>query len=64
VQSVLRLWAFEELQAYEASLTQKKEMPLGYSVPAEHQSEAPVLQTPDEFTVNRGAGGIAGTGQI
>jgi len=58
------LWATNRITAYEASLAQKKDMPLAILRVPKIGLEAPVFDDTDDLTLNRGVGRIRGTEQI
>lgn len=59
-----RLWSTKRITAYQHSLIQKTDMPLGIlHIPKIHL-EAPVFDGTDELTLDRGLGRISGTARI
>lgn len=58
------LWAVNRIEAYEASLTQKKDKPLAILRIPKIGLEVPVFADTDELALNRGVGRIQGTSQI
>jgi len=58
------LWAANRITAYEASLAEKKDMPLAILRVPKIGLEAPVFDDTDDLTLNRGVGRIRGTKQI
>ena len=59
-----RLWSPKRIEGYEASLAQKKDIPLGILRITKINLEVPVFDDTDEITLNRGVGRIQGTAHI
>ena len=58
------LWSPKRIDAYQASLAEKKDLPLAIlRIPRIHL-EVPVFNDTDDLTLNRGAGRIVGTAQF
>ena len=60
----VHLCSKNRMTAYEASLSQKKEMPIAILHIPKINLEAPVFDDTEELTLNRGLGRIEGTAQI
>ena len=59
-----RLWSNNRIAAYEASLTQKKDMPIAILRIPKISLEAPVFDDTEDLTLNRGVGRIQGTARV
>jgi len=57
-------WSPQRIAAYKDSLAAKKDLPLAILRVPKINLEVPVFSGTDDFTLNRGAGWIAGTAQI
>jgi sortase A len=58
------LWSKQRIAAYQQSLVQHFDSPLGLLRVPKIQLEVPVLEGTDDMTLNRGVGRIAGTARI
>jgi len=58
------LWSNKRVEAYEASLTQKKDLPIAILRVPKIKLEVPVFEDTDDLTLNRGVGRILGTARI
>jgi sortase A len=59
-----RLWSIKRIEAYQASLTEKKDLPLAILRIPKIDLEVPVFNDTDDLTLDRGVGRILGTAQI
>ena len=59
-----RLWSNNRIAAYEASLTQKKDVPIAILRIPKINLEAPLFDDTEDLTLNRGVGRIQGTARI
>ena len=58
------LWSAKRIEAYEASLSKKTDMPLAVLRIAKINLEVPVFNDTDDLTLDRGVGRILGTAQV
>jgi len=58
------LWSNNRIAAYKASLTEKKDSPIGILRIPRIELEVPVFDGTDELTLNRGVGRISGTARV
>jgi sortase A len=59
-----QLWSNYRIVAYKASLTEKKDSPIGILRIPKIELEVPVFDGTDELTLNRGVGRITGTARV